>query len=86
MSRTWPEGNAIAVEVDARRQPAKVSLNGRTLKVVQIRKRWQVDVDEWEAEGRVWRAYWRLVTSDKGLIDIYYDFLSQTWRLAEQYD
>jgi hypothetical protein len=34
----------------------------------------------------VWRAYWRVLTSDHGLMDIYYDFLDQAWHLAEQYD
>jgi hypothetical protein len=86
MSRTWPEGDSITVELDAKRQPTRFSVNGRTLMVIKVRKRWQVDVDEWEAEGRVWRAYWRVFTSENGLFDIYYDFLDQTWHLAEQYD
>jgi hypothetical protein len=87
MSRTWPAGDAITVEVNAATgKPARVSVNGRALKVVQVRKRWQVDLDAWEAEGRVWRAYWRVLTSDHGLMDIYYDFLDQAWHLAEQYD
>jgi len=101
MSRTWPVGDVITVEVDAGAsratftggtspisggKPTTVRVNGRVLKVIQVRKRWQVDLDAWEAEGRVWRSYWRVLTSDNGLMDIYFDFLDKTWHLAEQYD
>ena len=52
----------------------------------RVRKRWTVDTDWWEADGRVWRDYLRLDTERNGLCEIYFDRIGHSWHIAETYD
>jgi hypothetical protein len=45
-----------------------------------------VNVDWWRAEGRIWRAYLAVTTTDGLLCVIYQDLEKQTWFLAKVYD
>ena len=86
MTHQWPEGEPIVVDVDAAGQPVKIKVRGRALKVRRVRKRWTVDTDWWEADGRVWRDYLRLDTERNGLCEIYFDRIGHSWHIAETYD
>lgn len=86
MTRLWPAGQRIDVTVSARGQPVRFTWCDRTYKVHRIQQRWQVDSDWWSEEGRVWRDYLALLTTEGLLCVIYYDLLDQEWRLSKIYD
>lgn len=86
MTHQWPEGESIRVALDARGQPAALTVRGRTLKVRRVRKRWTVDLDWWEADGRVWREYFRVEAERNALCEIYFDFVGESWHMSEIYD
>jgi hypothetical protein len=86
MSRLWPEGEPIVVQLNEHEQPARFTWRGRAYRPVRIHQQWEVDADWWRAEGRIWRSYLALTTSDGLLCVIYQDLEKNTWYLAKVYD
>jgi hypothetical protein len=86
MSRLWPEGEPIAMQTNAQAQPVRFTWRERTYRLARVQQRWEVDVDWWRTEGRVWRAYLAVTTTDGLLCVIYQDLEKQSWFLAKLYD
>lgn len=86
MSRLWPDGEPIAMHTDAQGRPVHFTWRGQLHRLGRIHQRWQVDVDWWHSEGRVWREYLAVTTSAGLLCVIYRDLERQSWHLAKLYD
>ena len=50
-----------------------------------IRQRWQVDGDWWSEAGHAWREYMAVTTADGLFCVIYFDLITQQWRLSRLY-
>jgi hypothetical protein len=83
MTRLWPEGDAIAV-ITTGEEPDRFTWQAQTHQVIEITRRWRVDVDWWR--GRVWRAYYKLNTDTGLLVIVYRDLLTGQWYLQRLYD
>lgn len=86
MTRLWRAGEDIEVSLDARGWPAAFTWRERRRAIERVRQHWQVDGDWWSEEGRVWREYLAVTTTDGLLCVLYYDLLDGNWRLAKVYD
>lgn len=86
MSRLWPEGEPIGVQTNTNDQPVRFTWRERVYRLTQIHQRWEVNADWWRAEGRIWRSYFAVTTTDGLLCVIYQDLEKQTWFLAKVYD
>jgi hypothetical protein len=86
MSRLWPQGEPIAVQTNAQDQPVRFTWRARTYRLAQVHQRWEVDVDWWRPEGRIWRAYLAVTTTGGLLCVIYQDLENSNWFLAKVYD
>ena len=86
MTRLWTTGQEIRVQRDAHGELVKFTWQGRTHPIHKIRQQWQVDTDWWSEEGRVFREYFAVTTTDGLLCVLYLDFLDEQWYLAKCYD
>jgi len=86
MSRLWPEGEPIVVQVDEQGRPLRFVWRTRLHQLVQVQQHWQVDTDWWSDDGRVWREYLAVTTTTGLLCVIYQDLLTESWFLAKIYD
>lgn len=86
MTRLWPAGNKIEVERDPHGKLLAFTWQGRTHPVQKVRQHWQVDTDWWSTQGRVYREYLAVTTTDGLLCVLYLDFLDEQWYLAKCYD
>ena len=86
MTRLWTTGQPIRVQRDADGKLLNFTWQGRTHPIHQIRQQWQVDTDWWSEEGRVFREYFAVTTTDGLLCVLYLDFLDEQWYLAKCYD
>ena len=86
MSRLWPEGEPIVVQVDEQGRPLRFVWRTRQHQLVRIQQHWQVDTDWWSDDGRVWREYLATTTTTGLLCVIYQDLLTEGWFLAKIYD
>lgn len=84
MTRFWPDGEPILVEVDADGLPARFVWRGQTHVVGRIANRWRLDEDWWRA--RVRREYFKLTTETGLLVILYCDAAQSAWRLQRVYD
>jgi hypothetical protein len=86
MTRLWPRGTPIAVEVESNDQanPQSFTWGGHTHRVQGIAKRWRVDQGWWR--GRIWREYFKLTTQTGLLVVVYRDVLTGRWYLQRLYD
>jgi hypothetical protein len=84
MTRFWPAGLPITVEMDALAAPTRFSWQGTTHTVEQITKRWRVDQSWWRR--RVCREYFLLRTESGLLVILYRDLLGGEWYLQRLYD
>ena len=84
MTRLWPEGEGIEVDVDGEGAPLSFAWRGYRHRVQGIAKRWRVDEGWWR--NRVWREYFKLATADGLLVLLYRDLLTGDWRLQRLYD
>jgi hypothetical protein len=86
MSRLWPDGEPISMQTDAQGNPVRFTWRGSVHKLAQVQQRWQVDTDWWRPEGRIWRAYLAVTTTDGLFCVIYQDLEKQSWFLSKVYD
>ena len=86
MSRLWPEGEPIRMQVDGEGRPVIFYWQGRRHRLARIHQRWQIDTDWWRAEGRIWRAYFAVTTVTGIFCVIFQDLLLDKWFLAKIYD
>ena len=86
MTRLWPDGESLAVEVDDHGRPLRFTWRERRHQLQQVQQRWQVDSEWWSDEGRIWRDYLAVTTTEGLFCVIYQDLLSREWFLAKLYD
>jgi hypothetical protein len=86
MTRLWGEGVAIVVTQDAHGWPVRFVWQNQAHAVQRVLQHWQVDTDWWSEQGRVFRDYVSLTTTDGLLCVVFCDLLSQGWYLAKVYD
>lgn len=84
MTRLWPRGLPIIVQVDSVGCPLFLDWRGQKHPVERIAKRWRVDLGWWQV--RIWREYFKLSTESGLLVVIYHDLVRDTWRLQRLYD
>ena len=85
MPRLWNEGKSLQVELKDL-WPMRFTWKGHTHAVRQIYDHWKIDTGWWDDAKHISREYFELTTADGLLCAIYYDFLSESWYLAELYD
>lgn len=83
-TRLWRDAQPIVVQVDAFNAPQQFRWQGYSHQVDNITQHWLIDTDWWE--GRVWRAYFKLVTDSGALLEIYQDLLTGDWFVETLYD
>lgn len=86
MTQLWPTGQPITVVVDGHGVPMHFVWQEQRHLVRRILQRWEVDLEWWRVEGRIWRAYLALITADNLLCVIYYDHIAANWQLVRLYD
>ena len=86
MSRLWPQGQPINMQTDDGGRPLRFSWQNRVHSLLQIQQHWQVDTDWWSDEGRLWRDYLAVTTTNGLLCVVYRDLLSGEWYLSKVYD
>ena len=86
MTRLWPDGEPVSVEVDGHGRPLRFTWQERRYQLQQIQQRWRVDSEWWSDEGRIWRDYLAVTTTQGMLCVLYQDLLSREWFLTKLYD
>ena len=84
MSRLWVGGDPIRVTADPLGTPQSFTWQGNRHPVIQVTRRWRIDVDWWR--GRVWREYFKLVTRTGLLVEVYHDLVGGGWFVQRLYD
>jgi hypothetical protein len=86
MTQLWPTGQPINVTINDDGEPVCFVWQEQRHVITQIIQRWEIDLEWWRTEGRIWRDYLALITGDNLFCVIYYDRLCQEWRLLRLYD
>jgi hypothetical protein len=86
MTQLWPTGQPITMTVDNDGAPIHFVWQEQRHLVHQVIQRWELDLEWWRMEGRIWRDYLALITADNLLCVIYYDRLGEQWLLVRVYD
>lgn len=86
MTRLFSPGLPLYVQQSTHGNVIWFRLYGRRYCVEQVIQRWEVDTDWWVATGRIWRAYWALITQDGMLCVVYQDLEREEWGLEKIYD
>ena len=84
MTRLYADHPLIQVETDGDGQPQRLRLDRATHGEVGICNRWRVDDDWWR--NLVARSYYKVVTRDGLLCNIYLDEMRGTWHLERIFD
>ncbi len=84
MTRFWPEGERVQVEVDGLHRPLCVTWRGARHPVERVCARWRVDEGWWNRH--VWREYFKVATQTGLLVVVYRDFVTGDWFLQRLYD
>lgn len=86
MTRLWPDGQPIRVQLNRAGQPSRFTWLDRHYRIHQVRQRWQVDTDWWDEHGRLWRDYLAVTTHEGLFCVLYQDLLTEHWYLSKTYD
>ena len=84
MTRLWPDGAPIVVQVDDDGRPLHFTWQGRAHPVELITRHWRVRVDWWRAAA--WREHFKLVTTTGLFVIIYCDLQNNEWFLQRLFD
>lgn len=76
----------ITVKVNDVGKPLSFVWHGEKYTVERVIQRWEVDTGWWETSGRIWRAYFALITVNQMLCVIYHDLELNEWRMNRLYD
>ena len=86
MTRLWPEGQVLKVQSEEE-TPTSFVWQGKTHHIAEVCNRWRGQTRWWEPRETIWREYWKVVTTNTGLLClIYCDLASGAWFLARLYD
>ena len=86
MTRLWPDGEALEVW-GGEETPVGFARQATSHRVLKVYNRWRIHTRWWEPSETIWREYWKVVTTNTGLLClIYCDLLSGDWFLARLYD
>lgn len=84
MSRLFGGGEPIRVWRLNGGLPKRFQWNERIHFVQQVANSWRVDVGWWRL--RVWRDYYKLLTTSGLLVIVYHDLLTDAWYLYQLFD
>jgi hypothetical protein len=84
MTYLWAGGDPIQVEVDERWGPVRFVWRARAHPVSEVTNRWRVDEEWWNR--RIWREYFKLVTTTGLLVIVFRDLMTGEWYLQRLYD
>jgi hypothetical protein len=84
MTYFWAMGDPIQVEVDNGWQPVRFAWRNGEHPVHAVTNRWRVDEDWWSQ--RIWREYFKLITTTGLLVIVFRDLVSGDWYLQRLYD
>lgn len=84
MTRFWPGGLPIEVEMDALWTPQRFTWGMTVHPVERVVDRWRVDEAWWRE--RIWREYFRLTTHTGLLVEVFHDLTGDEWYLQRVYD
>jgi len=84
VTRLWPDGDAIAVNLDGRGLPDCLTWRGQDHGIQKVANRWLVDEEWWKK--RIWREYFKVITYSGLLMLVYHDLLTGQWYLQRLYD
>lgn len=83
MTRLWSSGVRIQVWLNGV-SPARLRWNGHVHAVQIVANQWRVDLGWWRL--RVWRDYYKLVTTSGLLVVVYHDLIGDEWYIQRVYD
>ena len=86
MTQLWLAGEPITMETGSNGRPLRFCWQGRQHQLQYVVQHWQIDVDWWSEQGRVWRNYLTIITEGSLLCVIYQDLITQEWHLVRVYD
>lgn len=84
MTRLWSEGVAVKVWLNDHDMPMRFRWQGHIHPIQEIANQWRVDLGWWRL--RVWRDYYKLVTTTGLLVVIYHDLVNDHWYLQRIFD
>ncbi len=84
MTRLWVAGIRIKVFLNPGGLPQQGHWGGRTHPVQEVVHHWRVDAGWWRL--RIWRDYYKLVTTTGLLVVVYHDLVRDEWFLQRIYD
>ena len=84
MTRLWSGGAIIEVWLTGTSAPERLRWEGRVHPVKMVANQWRVDLGWWRL--RVWRDYYKLVTTTGLLLVVYHDLVSDQWYVQRVYD
>ena len=86
MTRLWPDGEAITVNLNKQGALAQFTWQGQVHRVQRVWRHWQIDTEWWSEEGRVWREAFMVTTADGLFCILYQDLQKHEWLLQRLYD
>lgn len=87
MTRLFQPPQPIAVQRSfTTDKPMQFVWEKATYIVERVVQAWEVDTDWWESTGRVWRAYYAVLTTDGLMVVIYQDLLTEEYYVSKLYD
>ena len=84
MTFHWPATTPLRVTTDKMGAPLRFWWQGYGYPVEEVLNRWRSDEDWWRK--RVWREYFKVVTTTGLLVVLYRDLLTGKWYLQSLYD
>ena len=84
MTYFWTQGDPIQVEADEHWRPQRFVWQSQVHPVDAVTRRWRVDEDWWRV--RIWREYFKLITTTGLLVVIFHDLVTGEWYLQRLYD
>ena len=84
MTLLWSSGVIIRVWCHPDGTPARMRWQGQGHGVQIIANEWRIDLGWWRL--RIWRDYYKLLTTTGLLMIVYHDLLTDLWYLQRVYD
>jgi hypothetical protein len=84
MTRLWVDGVVIRVWCTPDGRPMRVRWQGQSHDVKMIANGWRLDLGWWRL--RIWRDYYKILTTTGLLMIVYHDLMTDIWYLQRVYD
>lgn len=84
MTRLWSGGIVVQVWLNGDAELVRVRWQGQVHAIEQVANHWRIDVGWWRL--RLWRDYYKILTTSGLLMIVYHDLVQDTWYLQRVYD